>query len=266
MNSNFIRKIIQIVSNMNILITNDDGIKSKGIYLLVEYIHKYFDIEQNQIWVVAPKEEMSAVSQRITLKTGIHIQKENDLLEGIPTYTVTGTPADCIKVAIHHFHYQPDIVFSGVNKGYNLGNDILYSGTIGAAFEASLSGSCGVALSCSFESFDACKYLDMVVPYMIQNHLLEKSKVLNINIPDNPEVIQFTHQGNLPFNSVYLLKEDGLFYLNGHPIEEGIENDEYSDVYAVHHQMISITYLTTNRTDMYEYEQTREKKIDLKHI
>lgn len=245
---------------MNILITNDDGIQSKGIDLLAKYIYKYFGVEQNQIWIIAPKEEMSAVSQRITLKTGIQIQKENDLLEGMPTYTVTGTPADCVKVAIHHFCYQPDIVFSGVNKGYNLGNDILYSGTVGATFEASLSGSCGVALSCSFESFDACTYLDIVLPYMLQNHLLEKSKVLNVNIPNQPKSIRFTHQGTLPFDSAYVLKQDGLFYLNGHPLEEETMNDEYSDVYAIRHQMISITYLTTNRTDMYEYEQKRERK------
>lgn len=248
---------------MNILITNDDGIQSKGIYLLAKYICKYFDIIENQIWVVAPKEEMSAVSQRITLKTGISIQKNEDLLEGISTYTLTGTPADCVKVTIHHFGYYPDIVFSGVNKGYNLGNDILYSGTVGAAFEASLSGGCGVALSCNFESFDACKYLDIVIPYMIQNHLLEKGKVLNINIPDYPNSIQFTHQGILPFDSTYVLKDDGLFYLNGHPLVENMENDENSDVYAIHHQRISITYLTTNRTDIGAYEQKKEKKIDL---
>lgn len=249
---------------MNILITNDDGIQSKGIELLVKYICKYFDVMENKVWVIAPKTEMSAVSQRITLKTGIDIQKEDDLLERIPTYTVTGTPADCVKVAIHHFGYQPDIVFSGVNKGYNLGNDILYSGTVGATFEASLSGSCGVALSCSFESFDACRYLDILIPYMIENHLLEKNKVLNVNIPDYPRSIQFTHQGRLPFDSTYVLKDDGLFYLKGYPLIEDVMNDEYSDVYAIHHQIISITYLTTNRTDIDAYEQKREKKKDLK--
>lgn len=248
---------------MNILITNDDGIQSKGIELLVKYICKYFDVIENKIWVIAPKSEMSAVSQRITLKTGIAIQKEADLLEGIPTYTVTGTPADCVKVAIHHFGYHPDIVFSGVNKGYNLGNDILYSGTVGATFEASLSGRCGVALSCSFESFDACRYLDLLLPYMIENHLLEKNTVLNVNIPDYPRAIQFTHQGSLPFDSTYVLKDDGLFYLKGYPMIEDVVNDEYSDVYAIHHQSISITYLTTNRTDIEAYEQKKENKKDL---
>ncbi|MCM1260830.1 MAG: 5'/3'-nucleotidase SurE [Prevotella sp.] len=249
---------------MNILITNDDGIQSKGLELLVKYIYKYFDIARNQIWIIAPKSEMSAVSHRITLKTGIDIQKNKDLLEGIPTYTVTGTPADCVKVAIHHFSYQPDIVFSGVNKGYNLGNDILYSGTVGATFEASLSGSCGVALSCSCESFDACRYLDILLPYMIENHLLEKNKVLNINIPNHPRAIQFTHQGILPFDSNYVMKDDGLFYLKGHPAVENVINDEYSDVYAIDHQNVSITYLTTNRTDINAYEQKKEKKTELK--
>lgn len=248
---------------MNILITNDDGIQSKGLDLLVKYIYKYFDIANNSIWVVAPKSEMSAVSQRITLKTGIDIQKHEDVFKGIPTYTVTGTPADCVKVAIHYFGYQPDIVFSGVNKGYNLGNDILYSGTVGATFEASLSGSCGVALSCSFESFEACQYLDVILPYLLQNQLLEKSKVLNVNIPNHPKGIVFTHQGILPFNSTYVQQEDGLFYLTGHPLEVAEANDEYSDVYAVYHQYISITHLTINRTDKDAYEQYREKKSDL---
>ena len=130
---------------MKILITNDDGINAKGINILSNCIKEYFKQNDVTIKVVAPSTEMSAVSQKLSLREGLTIEKRQDIVDGIESYAVEGTPCDCVKVAYNHLNYIPDIVFTGINNGYNVGNDILYSGTLAAAFEARLYGCKAVA-------------------------------------------------------------------------------------------------------------------------
>ena len=103
---------------MKILITNDDGIKAEGIKLLVELSKKY-----GEILVVAPSQEQSAKSHCIEIKKGINVTKVEEF-EGITCYSLDSTPADCVRFATYGLKYDYDIVFSGINRGYNLGDDI----------------------------------------------------------------------------------------------------------------------------------------------
>lgn len=96
---------------MKILITNDDGINAKGINILSNCIKEYFKQNDVTIKVVAPSTEMSAVSQKLSLREGLTIEKRQDIVDGIESYAVEGTPCDCVKVAYNHLNYIPDIVF-----------------------------------------------------------------------------------------------------------------------------------------------------------
>lgn len=241
---------------MKILVTNDDGIYAEGIKILVEFLKKRFLNGQNEIKVIAPSEEMSAVSQKLTLRNGLKITREN-LFENIDAYSVTGTPTDCVKVSIHHFEYIPDIVISGINKGYNTGYDILYSGTVSACFEAALNHIKGIALSVSYHSFEGTAYLNEIFDYLEKENYFIGAEVININIPEYVKEIKITKQGVLPFSSKYIEKDD-LYHLEGHPILEKALLDTNSDVYAVNNEQASISFLTTNRNDMMIYEKYKK--------
>lgn len=241
---------------MKILVTNDDGIHAEGIKILVEFLKKRFLNGQNEIKVIAPSEEMSAVSQKLTLRNGLKITKEN-LYEDIDAYSVTGTPTDCVKVSIHHFEYIPDVVISGINKGYNTGYDILYSGTVSACFEAALNHIKGIALSVSYHSFEGTAYLNEIFDYLEKENYFVGAEVININIPEHVKEIKITKQGILPFDSKYIEKDD-LYHLEGHPILEKALLDINSDVYAVNNEQVSISFLTTNRNDMKIYEKYKK--------
>ena len=113
---------------MKILIANDDGIRSPGLEHLVRMARNL-----GEVWVVAPSGQCSAMSQRISVFGTLDLQPVPDYpVEGVRAWTVSGSPADCVKVALACvMPEKPDLVFSGINQGYNVGTDILYSGTIG---------------------------------------------------------------------------------------------------------------------------------------
>src|SRR5262245_53960897 len=124
---------------MRILVTNDDGYRSDGIHGLAAALKSLGDVT-----IVAPIEEASAIGHALTLRHPLRLDAISD---GV--YAVDGTPTDCVNVAITHvFHNQlPDLVVSGINKGWNLGDDVTYSGTVAGALEAALLGVQGLAVS-----------------------------------------------------------------------------------------------------------------------
>ena len=108
-----------MVSGMRILVVNDDGIEAAGIVRLAAMAK-----ELGEVWVVAPDAQCSAMSQRITVRGELQLQKRDDFpVDGVEAYSLSGTPADCVKVAVEYLMKEvlPDIVFSGINKGYNVG-------------------------------------------------------------------------------------------------------------------------------------------------
>lgn len=169
---------------MNILLTNDDGYKAPGIYALAKRLEK-----NHKITIVAPKVEHSGMSHSITLRKPLVIEREH--LEGIsaPIYSVQGTPADCVRVALSQIlHEKIDLVISGCNLGYNAGMDILYSGTVSACAEANLYKIPALAVSAQmFRKFDADfeKAGDIALDIFerVKEDLVKEVITLNVNIP-----------------------------------------------------------------------------------
>ena len=128
---------------MKILLTNDDGIYAPGLFALYEAL-----ITDYEVHVVAPESEMSAVGHAITLTLPLRVQevKRNGSFFG---YAITGTPADCVKIAVQELLEEPpDIILSGINLGANVGVNILYSGTVSAATEGAFLGVKSAAIIC----------------------------------------------------------------------------------------------------------------------
>lgn len=168
---------------MRLLLVNDDGIHAEGIYKLAKELEK-----NHELLIVAPDDEKSAQSQAITIRKSL-IVKEVEL-KGLKSkaYSVSGTPADCVRVAMDKLIDEPiDMVLSGINMGVNLGMDVLYSGTVSAAIEANIHKLPSMALSAEFKH-GKINY-DIAARY--GSYILEKSKdqfvknniVLSINTP-----------------------------------------------------------------------------------
>lgn len=228
---------------MRILVTNDDGINAQGIKILVDKAKKFGDV-----FVVAPKANQSATSHKINVKSGIRIE-EVDLFPGVKAYSVDSTPADCVRFAAYHLKGEFDIVFSGINNGYNLGNDILYSGTIAGASEANFTHKPGIAFSTTHKSFDgAIKEFDRIMDFVFKYELLKIGKLYNINIPLNPKGIKLTKQGETHFDTWFSQNELD-FYQKGQSKFNPDRDKPDSDVYAIYNDYISITPLTSDRTN-----------------
>lgn len=169
---------------MNILLTNDDGYKAPGIYAMAKRLEK-----NHKLMIVAPKVEHSGMSHSITLRRPLEIRREK--LEGIqsPVYSVQGTPADCVRVALTHIiEDKIDLVISGCNLGYNAGMDILYSGTVSACAEANLYQLPAMAVSAQmYKKFDADfdQAADIALDIFegVKEDLVEEVITLNINVP-----------------------------------------------------------------------------------
>ena len=129
---------------LKILITNDDGINNIGIRLLANWAKQY-----GEVTVIAPKVEQSAKSHAIDIRGAFEIKKV-PFMEGVEAYSVDSTPADCVRFGVIGLKQKYDLVLSGINKGVNVGDDIVYSGTCAAVFEAARMGLKGIAFSAFF--------------------------------------------------------------------------------------------------------------------
>ena len=164
-----------------VLITNDDGYNSLGIKLLSEIIRQF----ANEIYVVAPKNNMSGSSRSISLKEKIQFKKINP-----KSWIVEGTPTDCIIFALNYIFNKdkPDYIFSGINCGTNIGDEISYSGTVGAAFEGALRGVPSVAISQKITNTNDSFMISKInLPYILPKifkYFSNKNLLLNLNFPN----------------------------------------------------------------------------------
>lgn len=228
---------------MKILITNDDGINAEGLKVLLELTKKY-----GEVLVVAPEIEQSGKSHGINVYSGIEVKKYDNLFPGVIAYGVNSTPADCVRFAHYHLKYDFDVVFSGVNNGYNMGEDIMYSGTVAGASEAVFCGKKGIAFSTIRHDFSGVKkYFDSALDYILHHDLLSKGSLYNVNFPPIANDIIITKQGSTHYDTRFDFEND-LYFQRGKPYFNLESNNVNTDVYAIINNNISITPLTVDRT------------------
>ncbi len=238
---------------MRILLTNDDGINAQGIHALIKELSSVAEL-----YLAAPDRERSGTGHSITVFEPIKVVKTN--LPGVRQgWIVGGTPVDCVKMAIARLIDEKiDLVVSGINHGSNLGTDVLYSGTVSAAAEGVIMGCPSLAVSLnSRDNFDfefAAQFTRRVVG-MVMNQGIDKSTLININIPAIPQAdiqgIRFTKLGLRNYDNLFEERQDPrgntYYWLGGGVLQE--EQDPESDVYAVEHNFISVTPIHLDLTD-----------------
>lgn len=228
---------------LRILITNDDGINAIGLKILAKVASKYGDV-----FVIAPKCEQSAKSHSIHVRHPIEFKKVEDILPGIDTYYADSTPADCVRIAYFYLEDNFDIVLSGVNAGFNLGEDITYSGTCAAATEAAMLGRKAVALSTNFSDIDKIEEdLEFTLDYVFKYKLYDIYPLYNINIPLGSRSIRYVRQGKTHYYSYYR-NDQGYLSSIGRP-EATPDDIELSDVDLTYKKNITIMPMSFNRTN-----------------
>ena len=237
---------------MKILITNDDGIQSPVLPLLAKWATTLGDVT-----VVAPKVEQSGKSQAINFMHPVEVA-QIDLIDGVSAYSVDSTPADCVRFGVLGLNKKYDLIISGINRGYNLGDDIVYSGTCGAIFEGSRLGIKGLALSADPENLlDAPKSLDKIWEYIQKNDLYAYNNLYNVNIPPKPEGFRITKQGGMFFHDTFIHHE-GLLFVQSGEILEDCGTDMTTDINTVRQGKISVCPLIATRTEMSVFEKLKD--------
>lgn len=238
---------------MKILLTNDDGINAEGLRHLVNWAKT-----KGEVCVFAPKTQQSAKSLSIQIH-GTYEVKKVDIFDGVEAYSVDSTPADCVRVAVLGMKKQFDLVISGINNGPNLGGDIHYSGTVGACFEAALSGLNAIALSAAFNSFDnAVKNLDRVFEKIQSHRMFDFTQIVNVNFPVEGDEILTTKVGPIIYSDEFEFLEDGTVKPKLICLYKGTRNLEL-DTDAVMTGHISITPLLVDSTDFAAYDIITKK-------
>ncbi len=233
---------------MKILISNDDGYLATGINALTDALEQVADVV-----VVAPDRNRSAASSSLTLHTPLRVSEY-----GRNRYKVDGTPSDCVHLAVTGFlGYEPDLVVSGINHGANLGDDVIYSGTVAAAMEGRFLGLPTIAVSLvghDLRHFDTAARVAAELVQKIERSSMAADIVLNVNVPDRPyDELTGIHATRLGFRhkSEQILKDTDPYgrpiYWVG-PAGKGQDAGEGTDFYAVEHGGVAITPLKVDLT------------------
>lgn len=230
---------------MKILVTNDDGIFSEGLAIVVRWAAKL-----GEVWVSAPASQQSGKSHAITIHKHFAVQKVSLGMGEKAAYAVDSTPVDCVRFATLGLREHFDLIISGINKGYNLGEDVLYSGTVGAVFEAKLRGVRGIALSAEYSTFQyAEQSLDRIYDFFVKNRLFDFNLIYNVNVPPEPADVVLTRQGGPYFTDDFVDFGDGTWEQQGHCVHEN-KHDLNVDTDATIDGHITVTPLTTDRSDV----------------
>lgn len=246
-----------------ILITNDDGITAPGIKNLIEAVK-----DLGKVVVVAPDKPQSGMGHAITIGVPLRLHKVN-LFEGIEAYQCSGTPVDCVKVAVDKvLHHKPDICLSGINHGANHSINVIYSGTMSAAVEAAIESIPSVGFSLLDYSLEADftasrKYAKMIVQQML-NTKLDKHCVLNVNIPiakpDEIKGIKICRQAYAKYEEDFVEREDPhgrkYYWLTGEFVN--FDEGDDTDVWALANKYVSVVPVQFDLTH-YKLKQQLEK-------
>ena len=240
------------LKDTRILITNDDGYDADGIKLLAEIIEPMV----KEVWVIAPSQESSGSGHSLTVRRNIDVVQRSER-----KFSVDGTPTDCVILALNQImeSSRPDLVLSGINRGVNIAEDITYSGTVGAAYEATIAGVRAIALS---QELSTASKIDWSparenAGAVIQNLYIEDWKpdcLLNVNFPK-----QIAGEGQIKFSSQGRHKQgdeialiSNSFRKKSYRIGAVKLNKSFqknSDIEALRNSFISVTPISINHTD-----------------
>lgn len=246
---------------MNILITNDDGIASRGILSLEKVLST-----KHSTYLIAPLKERSATSMALTIFDSMRVERVNP-----NHYIVDGYPVDCVNIGLHgEIFPKIDLVISGINRGVNMGHDVHYSGTVGAARHAAVHKVPTLAISSGKRESDADYTAEAeIVLRMIESEYVnfQKGIVYNINFPKiykpYPESIRYTELGLRTYSDRYdkkvLYENISEFFLGGS--ELGHNMTSLSDFEAYQNGYISITPILLNTTDKKELERLNKENL-----
>jgi 5'-nucleotidase len=229
----------------NVLLSNDDGVESRGIWALKEHLEQYF-----KVFVVAPDRERSATGHSISLHDPIRLK----VIEEGRVFAVNGTPVDAVHLALLGVIKEPiDMVVTGINRGLNLGTDVFYSGTVAGAYQATTRHIPGIAVSMDVSGH--LLHYETAATYA--RKLLEKIDekghdsdiLLNVNVPNLPvdelQGVEITRLGKRCYDDRLIEREDPkrnrYYWIEGSHTHDIL--DEHTDVLAVHEGRVSITPL-----------------------
>jgi 5'-nucleotidase len=251
----------------SLLLCNDDGIHAEGIS------HLYHTLRgSNDCKIIAPDRERSAAGHAITLTDPI---KTKEIYHGEDSYglAASGTPADCIKLALCHLYKEnpPALVVSGINLGSNLGISVLYSGTVSAASEAVVLGVPGVAISlCTYENphWETAAYVADEVTKRLLEDPLPSGVLLNVNVPNLPlnalKGLRTAHMGKSRFIERFNAHHDPqgnlCYWLDGDM--QCLEDDPNADVHVVQAGYASLTPIHINLTAQDSLDQLARWNTD----
>jgi len=242
---------------MRILVTNDDGIHARGLVLVAQSLRAVGDV-----MVIAPESQQSAVGHGITLHKPLRLDPV-DLGPDIEAYSTNGTPADCVILGTLGDLPCPDIVVSGINAGANLGEEVLYSGTVSAALEAALHDVPGMAISvCAYEDviYDAAVDLAPRVVETLLGNPLGCGTIVNVNVPNIPpsEIcgMEMTRLGRRKYDDIVIRREDPrgrpYYWFSGGPTEA--DRAPGTDIHAIMQNRVSLTLVHFDLTSQQRWE------------
>jgi 5'-nucleotidase len=240
------------LARARVLVCNDDGIHAPGLKALERVARKL----AREVWVVAPEEEQSAASHSLTIRRPLRLRELSPR-----RYAVDGTPTDCVMLAVHKIMLEgpPDLVLSGFNRGANMGEDVIYSGTVAAAMEAAILGLRAVALSQTIENGKPVRWAtaERWAPQVLKR-LASASwpagVFVNVNFPDEPARavagVEATRLGRRKLGDEIVEGRDPrgvpFFWIGGQRAEE--RHRRGTDLEAVARGAISVTPLHLDRT------------------
>ena len=241
---------------MKILISNDDGYQAKGIKTLTQYLS-----QDHEVIVVAPNENKSAASSSLTLHKPLQPIKVDDNI-----YSIDATPSDCVHLALCGFLTEKiDLVVTGINFGPNLGDDVIYSGTVAGAIEGRFLGLPSIAISLASwggNNFKTAGKIAQKVVNIIHTSQLSHDTVLNVNVPDVPyeniQGFQTTRLGKRHMSEESIKdKDDSSLYWIGENGKEA-DNGVGTDFHAIANNYVSITPLQIDLTKYNEIDTVSE--------
>lgn len=248
-----------------ILVTNDDGITSKGIATLIDVVR-----ELGEVVIVAPDSPNSGMGHAITVDSTIHIKKSKIFVGIEESYECSGTPADCVKLAKHHFlkGRKIDLVVSGINHGHNASISVIYSGTMAAAREASIEGIPAIGFSIDDFHYDADfshtkPFIKRICEASLKNGI-PKHNALNVNFPkksDTPiQGIKVVRQTDGFWKEEFDAREDPYgrpyFWMGGEFINYEPKSED-TDVWCMENNYVGIVPC---HFDMTNYAAIKELK------